>query len=40
MPWAVWLGLALVGLGLPLGGLLRLRTRRRRTVPAVAQTAS
>lgn len=37
LPWPVWLGLALVGLGLPLGG--RFVTRRRRAARAVARTA-
>jgi murein DD-endopeptidase MepM/ murein hydrolase activator NlpD len=40
MPVAVWLGLALFGLGLPLGGLVRVRTRRRRTTATVARTVS
>jgi len=40
MPWPVWLGLALVGLGLPLGGLVGVRTRRRRTAVAIARMAS
>jgi len=40
MPWLVWLGLALVGLGLPLGGLVHVRTRRRRTALAVARATS
>jgi hypothetical protein len=40
MPWPVWLGLALVGLGLPLGGLVRVRARRRRPALAAARAAS
>jgi len=40
MPWLVWLGLALFGLGLPLGGLARVRARRRRPGAAVARTVS
>jgi murein DD-endopeptidase MepM/ murein hydrolase activator NlpD len=40
MPWLVWLGLALFGLGLPLGGLVRVHARRRRAGAAVARTAS
>jgi hypothetical protein len=35
----VWLGLALVALGLPLGGLVTARTRRRRVRARVPQTA-
>ena len=38
LPWPVWLGLACVLLGLPLGGFVRLR-RRRRATAVVAQTA-
>jgi len=40
LPWAVWLGFVLFGLGLPVGGLVRVRERRRRAVAAVAQAAS
>lgn len=40
LPWAVWLGLALFGLGLPLGGLVRVRTRRRLAPASLPQTAS
>jgi hypothetical protein len=40
MPWLVWLGLALVGLGLPLGGLVQVRARRRRTAITVARATS
>ncbi len=38
LPWSVWAGLACFGFGLPLGGFVRLR-RRRRTAHRVAQTA-
>lgn len=40
LPWPVWLGLALFGLGLPLGGLVHVGTRRRRAAAAFARTAS
>jgi hypothetical protein len=40
LPWTVWIGLALFGLGLPLGGLVRVRRRRRRTVATAARAAS
>ncbi|MFP5363114.1 MAG: murein hydrolase activator EnvC family protein [Thermoleophilia bacterium] len=33
LPWPLWIGLALVVLGLPVGGIVRLRARRRH-VPA------
>jgi murein DD-endopeptidase MepM/ murein hydrolase activator NlpD len=39
LPWPVWLGLVLFALGLPLGGLVPVRTRRRRRAAPVAQTA-
>ncbi len=39
LPWPVWLGLALVGLGLPLGGGFVTLRRRRRAARAIAQTA-
>jgi murein DD-endopeptidase MepM/ murein hydrolase activator NlpD len=39
LPWPVWLGLALVALGLPLGGALTVRRRRQAPVP-LPQTAS
>jgi murein DD-endopeptidase MepM/ murein hydrolase activator NlpD len=39
LPWPVWLGLALFGLGLPLGGTVTVR-RRRRTAAPVPRTAS
>jgi hypothetical protein len=39
LPWPVWLGVALLGLGLPLGGLVTVRTRRREPAP-VPQAAS
>lgn len=38
LPWPVWIGLALVALGLPLGGLVRLRERRRRAAAPRPQT--
>jgi hypothetical protein len=38
LPWSVWAGLACFGIGLPVGGFLRLRERRRAT-RRVAQTA-
>jgi Peptidase family M23 len=38
LPWSVWAGLACVGIGLPVGGFVRLRQRRRAT-RRVAQTA-
>lgn len=38
-PWPVWLGLALFGLGLPLGGAVVSARRRRRASGAVARTA-
>jgi murein DD-endopeptidase MepM/ murein hydrolase activator NlpD len=38
LPWSVWVGLACVGIGLPAGGFVRLRQRRRAT-SRVAQTA-
>jgi murein DD-endopeptidase MepM/ murein hydrolase activator NlpD len=37
LPWSVWAGLACFGFGLPLGGFVRLR-RRRRTAHRIAQT--
>lgn len=40
LPWPVWLGLALFGLGLPLGGLVRVRERRRRATAPLARAAS
>lgn len=40
LPWPVWLGLALFGLGLPLGGLVRLRKRQARAPAGVPQAAS
>lgn len=40
LPWPVWLGLALVALGLPLGGAARVRTRRRRAHAPAAQVAT
>jgi hypothetical protein len=39
LPWPVWLGLALFGLGLPLGGGILTAGRRRRVAGAVARTA-
>jgi murein DD-endopeptidase MepM/ murein hydrolase activator NlpD len=39
LPWPVWLGLALFGLGLPLGGTVTVRRRRRAAAP-VPRTAS
>jgi murein DD-endopeptidase MepM/ murein hydrolase activator NlpD len=39
LPWPVWLGLGLVALGLPLGGLVTARKRRRRIRAPVPQTA-
>jgi len=39
LPWPVWLGLALFGLGLPLGGVVHVRRRRRRRVAARAPLA-
>jgi hypothetical protein len=39
LPWPVWLGLALVVLGLPLGGAVTVRRRRRAAAP-IPQTAS
>jgi len=38
-PWPVWLGLALFGLGLPLGGAVVSARRRRRASGTVARTA-
>ncbi|MEJ7798328.1 MAG: M23 family metallopeptidase [Solirubrobacteraceae bacterium] len=38
LPWSVWVGLACAGLGLPIGGFVRLR-RRRSATAQVAQTA-
>lgn len=39
LPWVVWVGLASIGLALPVGGIVRLRRRRRGTsAPAVAAT--
>ncbi len=38
IPWPVWVGLACFGLGLPLGGFVRVR-RRRHATSRVAQTA-
>jgi hypothetical protein len=38
LPWTVWVGLASVGIGLPIGGVVRLRQRRRST-SRVARTA-
>ena len=40
LPWPVWLGLALVALGLPLGGFVTTRRRRRRVPAPVPQTAA
>jgi len=40
LPWTVWLGLLCFGLGLPLGGLVGVRRRRRRVAVALAQAAS
>jgi murein DD-endopeptidase MepM/ murein hydrolase activator NlpD len=41
LPWPVWVGLGSVSLGMPLGGLVRRRVRRRRDARAtVAQVAS
>lgn len=40
IPWALWLGLGLLALGLPLGGLVRVRTRRRRLRMPAARTAT
>ncbi len=37
-PWSVWVGLACVGIGLPVGGFVRLR-RRRNAASRVAQPA-
>jgi murein DD-endopeptidase MepM/ murein hydrolase activator NlpD len=39
LPWPVWIGLALFGLGLPLGGAVTVRRRRRAPAP-VPQAAS
>jgi len=39
LPWPVWLGLALFGLGLPLGGIVTVRKRRHAPAP-VPQAAS
>jgi murein DD-endopeptidase MepM/ murein hydrolase activator NlpD len=39
LPWPVWLGLALAGLGLPLGGVVTVR-RRRQAPASLPQTAS
>jgi murein DD-endopeptidase MepM/ murein hydrolase activator NlpD len=39
LPWLVWLGFGLFGLGLPLGGLVRVRERRRHA-GAAARMAS
>jgi len=39
LPWPVWLGLALAGLGLPLGGAVTVRRRRQAPAP-IPQTAS
>jgi hypothetical protein len=38
LPWSVWVGLACVGIGLPIGGFVRLR-QRRRAASGLAQTA-
>lgn len=40
LPWPVWLGLALVALGLPLGGFVTARRRLRRVPAPVPQTAA
>lgn len=40
LPWPAWLGLALFALGLQVGGLVRLRERRRRTAAPSPQVAS
>jgi hypothetical protein len=41
LPWPVWIGLGFVLLGMPLGGLVSRRVRRRRHVrAALAQVAS
>lgn len=40
LPWPVWLGIALLALGLPLGGVARGRTRRRRARASAAQVAT
>lgn len=39
LPWPVWLGLALIGIGLPLGGGFVSVRRRRRAARAIARTA-
>ncbi|MGH2943430.1 MAG: hypothetical protein ACRDLN_11735, partial [Solirubrobacteraceae bacterium] len=39
LPWPVWLGLMLVGLALPLGGVVTLRRRRRGAISRL-RTAS
>jgi hypothetical protein len=39
VPWVVWAGLAATGLALPVGGVVRLRGRRRRTASRVTRTA-
>jgi hypothetical protein len=40
LPWPVWLGLGLFGLGLPLGGFVTVRARRRHAPAPLARTAS
>jgi hypothetical protein len=40
LPWPVWLGLALVALGLPLSGVVTARKRRRHVPAPVPQTAA
>lgn len=40
LPWTVWLGLLCVGLGLPLGGLVTARRRRRRAVAPLLRATS
>lgn len=40
LPWPIWLGLALFGLGLPLGGFVQARERRRRAAAPLAQAVS
>ena len=39
LPWPVWLGLAFVALGLPLGGGLVVARRRRRSAPTLPRPA-